>query len=122
MPVPVEMKQKREAEYRIQFMSRLSVLAADEVLSITQEVMGQLHFENKTVAAPFHAYCDHLLREGIDIKEGEYEPHPMYMRAYLLDLLRTIKIFILNIPRPNQIVEVEDIGVCNYGIPNWDGK
>jgi hypothetical protein len=117
MPIPVELKQKREAEHRINFMSRLSVLAADEVLSIAQEVMGYSAMSSinrigdtdpraKIIPVAFHTYCNHLLNERIPIKDGAYEPHPMYMRAFMLDLLKTVKGFIQTIPRPYQMVEV----------------
>jgi hypothetical protein len=106
MPIPVKLKQQREADYRINFINRLANLAVDEVVSITQEVLGvELDAKNFSVAA-FHNYCNHLITDKVNIDEGKYEPHAMYMRVYLRELMLKMKFMFQIIPRPHQIIEV----------------
>jgi hypothetical protein len=94
MPIPCHIKTERTAKARLEFMQRLSELAGPEVLSITQEVFADINVPAKMGAAAFHTYCNSLLNEGIEIPEGKYEPHPMYMRAYIRDVLITLQRFL----------------------------
>lgn len=83
--------QEQCKETRLELIRRLTPLAVAEVLSTAQEVFGLLDVPRRLGVVAFHAYCNSLVTDNIKIEPGEFEPHPMYMRAYLRELFTNLK-------------------------------
>jgi hypothetical protein len=83
--------QEENKETRLALIQRLTPLAVADVLSTAQEVFGLVDVPRRLGVVAFHAYCTSLVKDNIYIEPGQYEPHPMYMRAYLRVLLINLK-------------------------------
>jgi hypothetical protein len=83
--------QEENKETRLALIQRLTPLAVADVLSTAQEVFGLVDVPRRLGVVAFHAYCTSLVKDNIYIEPGQYEPHPMYMRAFLRGLFVNLK-------------------------------
>lgn len=85
-----EREYKARLNHRREFMTHITVICSEEVLTVCREFSGndanQELFKRVAVGV-VHSYCNMLIEKGIQLSPGQYEPHALFFRTHAVKFL-----------------------------------